>query len=891
MAVSFVERFRDDFDDGSVGLTTDLGNGTASEAGGKLTLTCPAGLNGDWWSGASEYGPIAYEPVSSHITEPTVFKAELRLTNVVDAGIDTLRAGLTVHVSRDNAFLMSWRPNGDLAAEQIISDSGSGLATVGGVASPDSDPHTYRIYWSIAPRTYTEPDLSFSIVPGNLYFYYKLDSGSWTLLHSLALPFRAKRAGAFFKRWNTTPETSASFEHLSLQELVDDSLVIDPNSYDPSNTFEDATLPKTWSNRLAGSPGYTGNTVTMLSPGVRISNPTKYNTPSHSDDWAGITAAGWGVIGDGGQDQFDIELRWENLVLNDYTTAQPGNEPHFGLMLEWGNRNKEQAYNSITNVFVGRQLTGRPSPPYAHDGFVASSGNGYPGNFYNTKHGDVDNPHPNGSGEERVRLVRVSTTDYSAYYWDDESWQPIALTFTPVRGQPSDNLTMLSRFGTFTIGAFVHTFYPSAWVTVDLKEIKVNSGRFSPLYTTPPDDDFSDGVRDTSRYYLHTYDNLYHPNLSISEISGAVEWDLTQFFYDDEGIQWTHTFFPGTDIECVFEIEHEIAANNNYRAHQDAIFFHSPFAQKGPIPTQSGIRDEIQLYMYEDDPTGGHDLYQQVRVWNRQSNPYTAAGNRTDITSGSVPYTTTIKVRVTRVGNVWSFYTTTPSVSGIEHLVGSWTDTDGVLTDFPVAWGMESVGHGEQDDPKLRLTSFTVLSGDTELPPPTTPTVTQIENYLLEVTFGVPLDTTISEFNDAASYQIDSIGNGIDITITSAELVDENTIHLGVTLATDGEGYRFTILSSALFTEAGDPLQGEADDYVASVVGPRLISAVPLSSRLVRATFERDLQTTFDAKDTAKYVFTGGLTTMAVKRITPTIVDITTSEQDDNTIYQLTVNP
>lgn len=894
MATSFVEQFRDDFDDGTVGLETDdLGNGAVAETGGKLRITCPVGVNCDWWSGVST-APRPYKNVSDVITEPTLFKAETRLSSL-SSSIATNATGLAIWFDAQNAWIISYAGTpsgtGNIDVSEILSGSASSVASTGAtITDPNADPIEFRIYWSIAQKAYMAPDLGFTADQLKVYLYFKRDSvGTWTLLHTADWKWRVKKVGMYNKRWGSTPETMAEYDYLAIEEHIDDSLVIATNSYDPTTMFDDSSLPKVWANRLSSTPDYGGNTVTPLSPGLRISSPTKYGVPNTSADWSGIVGAGWGFVSD--TEPFSLEIAWENMVLNDYGTAQATNSPHFGVAVEWMNRNKETGGQSLTNVFCGRRLSGQsPHPTYGYDKYLVASGDNRPGGLWNGIHGTVDRPIANGTGEDRVKLVRNTLSDWSGYWWDGDSWQPIALGFSPGVGQTGNVASMQFKWGIVSLCGFADPTFPTVYPTVDLKEFKLNYGTVAPLYTAPAEDDFSDGSRDVTRYNTYTYNNLYYPNDNANEIVGAVEWDFLNFWYDDLGMRWAHCFYPGTDIDCTFDLEIEVINNLNYIAIGAVIWFNNNFSSHAPIPTQAGTRDEIHLELLERSPSYylGPGLVQTGYVYNR-SGTKTSLGGRTDVHGLTCPYVHPITVRVTRIDNVWSFYVT--SNAGGPNLVSTWTDTNRVLTDSPVQFGAEVTSQSYQLEPKFRVVEFSIASGDTELPPPTAPTVTQIENYLVKVEFGVPLDTDIDEFNDPSSYLIESIGGGVEIEVTSAELVDENTVHLGVTLASDGEDYRFTILSAALFTEAGDPLFGETDDYVASVVGPRLMSVVPVSSTKVRATFERDLQTTFDAKNVSKYVFSGGISAVAVKRITPTIVDITTTEQDDNTIYGLTVNP
>ena len=179
--------------------------------------------------------------------------------------------------------------------------------------------------------------------------------------------------------------------------------------------------------------------------------------------------------------------------------------------------------------------------------------------------------------------------------------------------------------------------------------------------------------------------------------------------------------------------------------------------------------------------------------------------------------------------------------------------------------------------------------------------VVQTDSTELTVTFEEDLDLTgasLAALESTATWELTSDGTGIDIYVTAVEIVSSDTVKLTVTRATNGQPYTLEILSADAKTLAGTPLQGEKKSYTSVVDGPEVSSVEVVSSRLVLVTFDREVFRNPDLLDPAKYVFSvvepiGGspLTTLKVSRVTPTIVLVTTSTQDPNTVYDLTVNP
>jgi hypothetical protein len=187
--------FEDDYENGTIEGTQDLGNGSANEASGALSLTCPNGVNCAWntTSGGTYNGPIVYHELGTIQPNPSnIVRFELRLESFVKSGIDSGKfAGLTLWRNRDQAYRFGYRT--EPAVSQIILhllkrdpltsvNYGGVLGTrnTANVAAPSpGNEHIYRIYWN--PHDYPVliyEGTTFVLAGRSMSFFYSVDDGA-----------------------------------------------------------------------------------------------------------------------------------------------------------------------------------------------------------------------------------------------------------------------------------------------------------------------------------------------------------------------------------------------------------------------------------------------------------------------------------------------------------------------------------------------------------------------------------------------------------------------------------------------------------------------------------------------------------------------------------------
>ncbi|MDF1539462.1 MAG: DUF2341 domain-containing protein [Candidatus Thorarchaeota archaeon] len=170
----------DDFNDGSIASfwAKAPGTGTITETGGNLRLSVAAGVNGDWWSGSTEYAPLVYSNAPT-----TRFDAVVRL-NTYTVNLLT-HAGIMIYQDRNNAYTHGrYRSStvNNYNIEKIINDVGYG--SQGSYAS-----------------TATGTLLKVKYLTGTYHFELSLDNGySWARLKSES-ELRPPYIGLFAKEW------------------------------------------------------------------------------------------------------------------------------------------------------------------------------------------------------------------------------------------------------------------------------------------------------------------------------------------------------------------------------------------------------------------------------------------------------------------------------------------------------------------------------------------------------------------------------------------------------------------------------------------------------------------------------------------------------------------
>ncbi len=211
--------FYDDFDDGSVGLSTDLGNGFASEASSHLSLYWPLGANTDWWGGTSHYAPIAHKAVELD-NSYGIYYAETKLDQWV--GDNHQFGGLVFWSDRDNGYRLVWSTyNNRIYVQRIYLDNGVTLTETGSITPPsESSPIYLRMYINPHPYRKYEMDVTGTLLsPLSIGFCYKIGDGSWVTLYQEALAFTPSMAGTVAGNgWGTTAAGSFGFDYLLIEQ-------------------------------------------------------------------------------------------------------------------------------------------------------------------------------------------------------------------------------------------------------------------------------------------------------------------------------------------------------------------------------------------------------------------------------------------------------------------------------------------------------------------------------------------------------------------------------------------------------------------------------------------------------------------------------------------------
>ena len=188
--------WNDDFGGASLGNWWDqvAGNGTISVASSKLIFSCNAGVNCDWWGGATENAPYVQLGMPDYNWD-----FEIKIASVSGANM-CHGVGICLLKSRDNVYQFyyvydgSWR----VLLDKIINDAGSSVvnATIG----------SQTVVWlRLRRRGY------------NFYFDYSTNGTDWTNLNTQTkIDLDARAIGVWAKNWNTYPALNEQIEYAKL---------------------------------------------------------------------------------------------------------------------------------------------------------------------------------------------------------------------------------------------------------------------------------------------------------------------------------------------------------------------------------------------------------------------------------------------------------------------------------------------------------------------------------------------------------------------------------------------------------------------------------------------------------------------------------------------------
>src|SRR3989339_1090650 len=241
----FIELYRDDFSDGTVGLHQAPGNGSISEVGGGLTVSLSEGVNGSWWN--TDYlAPVASienigELYTSNWPErrrsSRLHMIETRVVNFIRYNVYCY-AGLCLWAGRGNYINVGWYPNDSKVYVQKNVGSANSATLSPSPGGPVGDPsiiaHKYAIIWNPTPYALANTYFSVYLDQNRAALYYSVDDGitwQWTgVAYTFEFDIGNIRGGVFVRNWDGGsgfPSTSVTFDYLSFK-LVDADMVHTP---------------------------------------------------------------------------------------------------------------------------------------------------------------------------------------------------------------------------------------------------------------------------------------------------------------------------------------------------------------------------------------------------------------------------------------------------------------------------------------------------------------------------------------------------------------------------------------------------------------------------------------------------------------------------------------
>ncbi len=203
---TFTETWRDEFSDGYIDFSYSkpVVTSTIADTGSVLRITVPSGTSCDWWSGATEYAPIAYWNIPSGR-----FRAIANLTSFTASGGESV-AGITLWDDRDNAYILGYNyGNSKFVAEKIINNTGS---------TDFTEPSTTVLTASTLLGMEYDPDTR------TIVCWRALDGISWAKVYTYhVLNFLPDRFGTFLKNYGGLPSATADFGYVSFNSYLSDA--------------------------------------------------------------------------------------------------------------------------------------------------------------------------------------------------------------------------------------------------------------------------------------------------------------------------------------------------------------------------------------------------------------------------------------------------------------------------------------------------------------------------------------------------------------------------------------------------------------------------------------------------------------------------------------------
>jgi hypothetical protein len=394
------------------------------------------------------------------------------------------------------------------------------------------------------------------------------------------------------------------------------------------------------------------------------------------------------------------------------------------------------------------------------------------------------------------------------FYYNGSEWVLVAY-YTGSSMNPAGELdNRLFDYLRLAVLADVDSSSGSDQVQGTVSELKVYAGELTP-FLKDLSDDFSDNVLDKEKHVPFTTSNIYSSgHRYIVEQGDSLEWtNLSVFWIDDQGYFGTQALYPGTDIDLTWHVIDSYQTAANYQVYRQEFGFYNESRRKNEATQRTHIyaqverRDTVQngrLYTY---------FYREI------DNVRTQIGVTYVTLLDTPPQSHTYSIRLTRSGNVWeAFYNATS--------LGTWTDTAGRFTDWPINHYSQMTNHAEQTVPTFALTAIELATGDYDsglyrepLQPPgpsvvTTDEIRVVASNLIRVSFtgSVAFETTAQ---NVSNYVVTNLSGGEAAEVVAVlPIIGKYTsqIWLSVSNLTVGDQYRLQT-TSVLRDVDGDEIE------------------------------------------------------------------------------------
>jgi hypothetical protein len=282
----FRNLYTDNFDNGVVDLSTDLGNGNVVEGG--YTISLPGGsVDGNWWGGATVHNaPIAYRTgiaVSGYERYTTRINAAIY--NATDCAF-----GLAFYKDRDNGYLFVWYGGtSKVYAEGIVANgpaNGGSYELPGSPGAVIANPNTTSLLLRI----------HYDVAASHVSFEYSVNEGGlWTAVTTdWDDTIDPTRIGMLVKSTLGTPWVFVNFSYFKIERstdnvvwtdyFVDDFLdgVDDYTKDAPYGSFDNLQTKRYLVSTLSGVDGNwtTGvyNSPIIYRQDIALSDQERYTT-------------------------------------------------------------------------------------------------------------------------------------------------------------------------------------------------------------------------------------------------------------------------------------------------------------------------------------------------------------------------------------------------------------------------------------------------------------------------------------------------------------------------------------------------------------------------------------------------------------------------------------